>query len=159
MNEIAKPGHPPHTTQVGFTPAFVEHLNRSFNEPQRRAIQWTAATTVADYWAEDAENGGGGKKGKGRGRKKKEERGEGLLTGVPWPFTIVQGPPGTGKTHTVWGILNTLHLAAYQRYYRNLLKTRVFAPLRPSRPRPIEPKLCFALRCVVCSPGRARRSA
>jgi len=41
--------------------------------------------------------------------------------GAAWPFTLVQGPPGTGKTTTVWGILNVLHLTAYQRYYGALV--------------------------------------
>ncbi|CAA0823851.1 P-loop containing nucleoside triphosphate hydrolases superfamily protein [Striga hermonthica] len=40
----------------------------------------------------------------------------------PWPFTLVQGPPGTGKTHTVWGMLNVIHLVQYQHYYTALLK-------------------------------------
>ncbi|CAA6671833.1 unnamed protein product [Spirodela intermedia] len=30
--------------------------------------------------------------------------------------------PGTGKTHTVWGMLNVIHLVQYQRYYTALLK-------------------------------------
>ena len=38
----------------------------------------------------------------------------------PFPFTMVQGPPGTGKTHTVWGILNTLHCLLFQRYYKSI---------------------------------------
>lgn len=40
----------------------------------------------------------------------------------PFPFTLVQGPPGTGKTHTVWGILNILHLVLFLRYYQHLHK-------------------------------------
>ena len=33
-----------------------------------------------------------------------------------------QGPPGTGKTHTVWGMLNALHLVQYQEYFRARLR-------------------------------------
>jgi senataxin len=33
----------------------------------------------------------------------------------PWPFTLVQGPPGTGKSHTLWGMLNALHVLARAR--------------------------------------------
>eukprot|EP00898_Chlorokybus_atmophyticus_P006981 jgi/Chlat1/7284/Chrsp58S06911 len=36
-------------------------------------------------------------------------------------LVLVQGPPGTGKTHTVWGLLNVIHLTFYQRYYASLL--------------------------------------
>ncbi|XP_047954096.1 helicase sen1-like [Salvia hispanica] len=81
-----------------FTPSFVEHLRRTFNGPQLAAIQWAAMHTAA---------------GTSSGVAKKQE---------PWPFTLVQGPPGTGKTHTVWGMLNVIHLVQYQRYYAALLK-------------------------------------
>lgn len=39
------------------------------------------------------------------------------------PFTLIQGPPGTGKTATVIGILNTLHVQAYNRFYDMTLDT------------------------------------
>ncbi|CAA6658041.1 unnamed protein product [Spirodela intermedia] len=81
-----------------FTPNFVEHLHRTFNGPQLAAIQWAAMHTAA---------------GSGGSATKKQE---------PWPFTLVQGPPGTGKTHTVWGMLNVIHLVQYQHYYTALLK-------------------------------------
>lgn len=81
-----------------FTPNFVEYLRRTFNEPQLAAIQWAAMHTAA---------------GTSNGITKKQD---------PWPFTLVQGPPGTGKTHTVWGMLNVIHLVQYQHYYTSLLK-------------------------------------
>ncbi|KAK4859349.1 hypothetical protein QYF36_004082 [Acer negundo] len=79
-----------------FTPNFIEHLHRTFNGPQLGAIQWAAIHTAA---------------GTSSG-----------MTKSPWPFTLVQGPPGTGKTHTVWGMLNVIHLVQYQHYYTALLK-------------------------------------
>ncbi|CAA7408965.1 unnamed protein product [Spirodela intermedia] len=81
-----------------FTPSFVEHLRRTFNAPQLAAIQWAAMHTAA---------------GSGGATTRRQD---------PWPFTLVQGPPGTGKTHTVWGMLNVIHLVQYQRYYTALLK-------------------------------------
>nr|TKR65896.1 putative ATP-dependent helicase C29A10.10c-like [Populus alba] len=81
-----------------FTQNFVDHLRRTFNGPQLAAIQWAATHTAA---------------GTSSGVTKRQE---------PWPFTLVQGPPGTGKTHTVWGMLNVIHLVQYQHYYTSLLK-------------------------------------
>ncbi|XP_040384120.1 uncharacterized ATP-dependent helicase C29A10.10c-like [Oryza brachyantha] len=81
-----------------FTPNFADHLHRTFNGPQLSAIHWAAMHTAA---------------GTSNGAVKKQE---------PWPFTLVQGPPGTGKTHTVWGMLNVIHLVQYQHYYAALLK-------------------------------------
>ncbi|KAL5225398.1 hypothetical protein ABZP36_012037 [Zizania latifolia] len=81
-----------------FTSNFVDHLHRTFNGPQLSAIHWAAMHTAA---------------GTSNGVVKKQE---------PWPFTLVQGPPGTGKTHTVWGMLNVIHLVQYQHYYAALLK-------------------------------------
>ncbi|XP_028801319.1 helicase sen1 [Neltuma alba] len=81
-----------------FTQGFVEYLHRTFNEPQLAAIQWAATHTAA---------------GTSNGTTKRQD---------PWPFTLVQGPPGTGKTHTVWGMLNVIHLVQYQHYYTSLLK-------------------------------------
>ncbi|CAI8607919.1 unnamed protein product [Vicia faba] len=81
-----------------FTPNFVEYLRRTFNEPQLAAIQWAAMHTAA---------------GTSSVATKRQD---------PWPFTLVQGPPGTGKTHTVWGMLNVIHLVQYQHYYTSLLK-------------------------------------
>lgn len=38
-------------------------------------------------------------------------------------FTLIQGPPGTGKTSTIIGILNSLHIREYNRYYTYLIAT------------------------------------
>lgn len=81
-----------------FTQNFTDHLHRTFNGPQLAAIQWAATHTAA---------------GTSSGMTKRQD---------PWPFTLVQGPPGTGKTHTVWGMLNVIHLVQYQHYYTSLLK-------------------------------------
>ncbi|KAL5703926.1 hypothetical protein ACHQM5_022418 [Ranunculus cassubicifolius] len=136
-----------------FTTNFVEHLHRSFNAPQLSAIQWAAMHTAS---------------GTSTGVSKRQD---------PWPFTLVQGPPGTGKTHTVWGMLNVIHLVQYQHYYTALLKK--LAP--ESYKQPIEsvsesvgtgsidevlqsmdqnllrtlPKLCPKPRMLVCAPSNA----
>ncbi|CAK9218121.1 unnamed protein product [Sphagnum troendelagicum] len=86
-----------------FTGAFIQHLQRSFNTPQLAAIQWAAAHTAA-------------------GSSELSNTPASAAGGSPWPFTLVQGPPGTGKTHTVWGMLNVIHLVQYQRYYAALLQ-------------------------------------
>lgn len=39
-----------------------------------------------------------------------------------WPFTLIQGPPGTGKTHTIWGMLNAMHVVHFQRFYEGHFK-------------------------------------
>ncbi|KAF4319973.1 hypothetical protein BBO99_00006054 [Phytophthora kernoviae] len=36
-------------------------------------------------------------------------------------FTLIKGPPGTGKTTTLKGLLNSLHLREYNRYYNAVL--------------------------------------
>ncbi|CAA7048807.1 unnamed protein product [Microthlaspi erraticum] len=135
-----------------FTPSFVGHLHRSFNEPQLAAIHWAAMHTAA---------------GTSSGAKRQD----------PWPFTLVQGPPGTGKTHTVWGMLNVIHLVQYQQYYTSLLKK-----LAPESYKQVNesgsdnivsgsidevlqnmdqnlfrtlPKLCAKPRMLVCAPSNA----
>ncbi|XP_042015421.1 helicase sen1-like [Salvia splendens] len=136
-----------------FTPNFVEHLRRTFNGPQLGAIQWAATHTAA---------------GTSNGVTKKSE---------PWPFTLVQGPPGTGKTHTVWGMLNVIHLVQYQHYYTALLKKlapesykqvnetnsdsvasgsidEVLQSMDQNLFRTL-PKLCPKPRMLVCAPSNA----
>ncbi|XP_059644917.1 uncharacterized protein LOC132286579 [Cornus florida] len=136
-----------------FTPSFADHLHNSFNGPQLAAIQWAAMHTAA---------------GTSSGTTKRQD---------PWPFTLVQGPPGTGKTHTVWGMLNVIHLVQYQHYYTALLKK-----LAPESYKQINestsdnvatgsidevlqsmdqnlfrtlPKLCPKPRMLVCAPSNA----
>ncbi|CAE6168499.1 unnamed protein product [Arabidopsis arenosa] len=135
-----------------FTPSFAGHLHRSFNAPQLAAIHWAAMHTAA---------------GTSSGVKRQD----------PWPFTLVQGPPGTGKTHTVWGMLNVIHLVQYQQYYTSLLKK-----LAPESYKQVNesssdnivsgsidevlqnmdqnlfrtlPKLCAKPRMLVCAPSNA----
>ncbi|CAN7082005.1 unnamed protein product [Brassica oleracea var. botrytis] len=135
-----------------FTPSFAGHLHRSFNAPQLAAIHWAAMHTAA---------------GTSSGAKRQD----------PWPFTLVQGPPGTGKTHTVWGMLNVIHLVQYQQYYTSLLKK-----LAPESYKQVNegssdnivsgsidevlqnmdqnlfrtlPKLCAKPRMLVCAPSNA----
>ncbi|XVE95339.1 hypothetical protein REPUB_Repub02eG0088500 [Reevesia pubescens] len=136
-----------------FTPNFVDHLHRTFNGPQLAAIQWAAMHTAA---------------GTSSGVTKRQE---------PWPFTLVQGPPGTGKTHTVWGMLNVIHLVQYQHYYTALLKKLApesYKQASESGPDNVAmgsidevlqnmdqnlfrtlPKLCPKPRMLVCAPSNA----
>ena len=37
-------------------------------------------------------------------------------------FTLIKGPPGTGKTTTLNGLLNSIHLREYQRFYKSVLR-------------------------------------
>lgn len=139
-----------------FTQPFVQHLHRNFNNPQLTAIKWAAMHTAAGA---ASSNGVG----------KRQEL---------WPFTLVQGPPGTGKTHTVWGMLNVIHLVQYQRYYAALLKKLAPESLKADEPvsensschggglddvlqkmdqnlaRSL-PKLCPKPRMLVCAPSNA----
>ncbi|KAK5832613.1 hypothetical protein PVK06_016415 [Gossypium arboreum] len=136
-----------------FTPNFVDYLHRTFNGPQLAAIQWAATHTAT---------------GTNSGVAKKQE---------PWPFTLVQGPPGTGKTHTVWGMLNVIHLVQYQHYYTSLLKKLApesYKQANESNPDNVAmgsidevlqnmdqnlfrslPKLCPKPRMLVCAPSNA----
>lgn len=135
-----------------FTQSFVDHLHRAFNGPQLSAIQWAAMHTAA------------GTSGVAKKR-------------TPWPFTLVQGPPGTGKTHTVWGMLNVIHLVQYQHYYAAFLKKLAPESYRPLNENNYEstgtgsidemlqtmdqsiyrtlPKLCPKPRMLVCAPSNA----
>ncbi|CAN6478121.1 unnamed protein product [Victoria cruziana] len=137
-----------------FTPNFVDYLHRTFNGPQLAAIQWAAMHTAAG-----TSNGG---------MSKKQD---------PWPFTLVQGPPGTGKTHTVWGMLNVIHLVQYQHYYTALLKKLAPESYKQANESSSEsvssgsidevlrnmdqnlfrtlPKLCPKPRMLVCAPSNA----
>ncbi|XP_057536005.1 uncharacterized ATP-dependent helicase C29A10.10c-like [Amaranthus tricolor] len=136
-----------------FTPKFFDHLHRTFNNPQLSAIQWAAMHTAA---------------GTSNGATKRQD---------PWPFTLVQGPPGTGKTHTVWGMLNVIHLVQYQHYYTALLKKLAPESYKQNNDRNADstssgsidevlrsmdenlfrtlPKLCPKPRMLVCAPSNA----
>ncbi|XVF36750.1 hypothetical protein REPUB_Repub19eG0085300 [Reevesia pubescens] len=136
-----------------FTPNFVDYLHRTFNGPQLAAIQWAATHTAA---------------GTSSGVTKRQE---------PWPFTLVQGPPGTGKTHTVWGMLNVIHLVQYQHYYTALLKKLAPESYKQANENNADnvamgsidevlqnmdqnlfrtlPKLCPKPRMLVCAPSNA----
>lgn len=135
-----------------FTPSFTGHLHRSFNAPQLAAIHWAAMHTAA---------------GTSSGAKRQD----------PWPFTLVQGPPGTGKTHTVWGMLNVIHLVQYQQYYTSLLKKLAPESYKQANESSSDnivsgsidevlqnmdqnlfrtlPKLCAKPRMLVCAPSNA----
>ncbi|XP_019174582.1 PREDICTED: uncharacterized protein LOC109170090 isoform X2 [Ipomoea nil] len=135
-----------------FTPNFVEYLHRTFNTPQLAAIQWAATHTAAGT----------------NGIAKRQD---------PWPFTLVQGPPGTGKTHTVWGMLNVIHLVQYQHYYTALLKKLAPESYKQNNESNLDnvasgsidevllsmdqnlfrtlPKLCPKPRMLVCAPSNA----
>ncbi|XP_077249953.1 uncharacterized protein LOC143889575 isoform X2 [Tasmannia lanceolata] len=138
-----------------FTSNFVDYLHRTFNGPQLAAIQWAAMHTAAGT--------------SGVGMTKRQD---------PWPFTLVQGPPGTGKTHTVWGMLNVIHLVQYQHYYTALLKKLAPESYKQTNESISEssvitgsidevlqsmdqnlfrtlPKLCPKPRMLVCAPSNA----
>ncbi|XXG87505.1 hypothetical protein AAC387_Pa11g2173 [Persea americana] len=137
-----------------FTQKFVDYLHRTFNGPQLSAIQWAAMHTAAGT--------------NGSAVAKRQD---------PWPFTLVQGPPGTGKTHTVWGMLNVIHLVQYQHYYNALLKKLApesYKQNHDSNPDSAStgsidevlqsmdqnlfrtlPKLCPKPRMLVCAPSNA----
>ncbi|KAJ7540105.1 hypothetical protein O6H91_10G001500 [Diphasiastrum complanatum] len=141
-----------------FTAPFIQRLHDNFNGPQLSAIQWAAMHTAA----------GSSNTGKEIGKRQE-----------PWPFTLVQGPPGTGKTHTVWGMLNVIHLVQYQHYYAGLLKKLAPGSLSPtvdnssslyndergwiddllqkmdSNLARMLPKLCPKPRMLVCAPSNA----
>jgi len=65
---------------------------------------------------------------------------------VDFPFTLVQGPPGTGKTHTIWGLLNYLHLISFQRYYDSTMRVVYNASTRCRMHRP---------HILVCAPSNS----
>ncbi|XP_077224944.1 putative helicase MAGATAMA 3 [Tasmannia lanceolata] len=162
QNAILKPspehfpkyGEQPPAMPVCFTSNFVDHLHRTFNGPQLAAIQWAAMHTAAGT--------------NGVGMTKRQD---------PWPFTLVQGPPGTGKTHTVWGMLNVIHLVQYQHYYTALLKKLAPESYKQTNESISEsvitgsidevlqsmdqnlfrtlPKLCPKPRMLVCAPSNA----
>ncbi|MCL7048360.1 hypothetical protein MKW94_000768 [Papaver nudicaule] len=151
--QFPKYEQPPPAMPECFTQNFVDHLHRSFNGPQLGAIQWAAMHTAA---------------GTSSGSAKRQD---------PWPFTLVQGPPGTGKTHTVWGMLNVIHLVQYQHYYTALLKKLAPESYKQNTEISSEnvsagsidevlqsmdqnlfrtlPKLCPKPRMLVCAPSNA----
>ncbi|KAI3949324.1 hypothetical protein MKW98_023261 [Papaver atlanticum] len=151
--QFPKYEQPPPAMPECFTQNFVDHLHRSFNGPQLGAIQWAAMHTAA---------------GTSSGSAKRQD---------PWPFTLVQGPPGTGKTHTVWGMLNVIHLVQYQHYYTALLKKLAPESYKQNTESSSEnvsigsidevlqsmdqnlfrtlPKLCPKPRMLVCAPSNA----
>lgn len=65
-------------------------------------------------------------------------------------ITLIQGPPGTGKSTTIIGLLNTMHIAAYN-YYNAVLMGRAGAPSTlPARTLTIDepPAVCVVPRVV-----------
>ena len=100
--------------------AFRRHLASSFNDPQYEAILKAAAHTAEVTQIKSVSS------------YVKNARGR---------ITLVQGPPGTGKTHTIWGMLNVLHMVHFQRYFHSLLPSK--RPVRGAwsvRPQSGEPK-------------------
>jgi senataxin len=125
---------PPLADEIASHPEFVAFLAKNFNDPQLAAIKWSAAHTLRSYEYDGGGGGGSGELAAAAAAAAGEAVAPGIAThgneteagaltaasGEPFPFTLVQGPPGTGKTHTVWGILNILHLVLYQRYFQHL---------------------------------------
>jgi len=87
--------------------AFRRHLSSAFNDPQYDAILKAAAHTAQVTCIKSVSS------------YVKHARGR---------ITLVQGPPGTGKTHTIWGMLNVLHMVHFQRYFHSLLPSQRSPP-------------------------------
>ena len=117
---------PPLAEEVAAHPEFVQFLDANFNEPQLAAIRWSAAHTLRSF-ERDRANAANVANAANAGAD-----GESSSAAAPFPFTLVQGPPGTGKTHTVWGILNILHLVLYQRHYQHLHRAIALGTARAS---------------------------
>ena len=84
---------------------FVKFLKKQYDRKQLEAIEMTACQLSVTSSAASAAS----------------SLSSSLSTKLP--FVLIQGPPGTGKTHTVCGILNVWHLAAYQQYYNSLIRS------------------------------------
>lgn len=91
---------PPPPLPPALSDAFAAHLARGFNGEQRAAIHWVAVAGNDAMFA--GRNGSAGFYA--------QLRGDDPPPPPRWPFTLVQGPPGTGKSHTLWGMLNALHV-------------------------------------------------
>eukprot|EP00271_Cylindrocystis_brebissonii_P021924 TRINITY_DN8169_c0_g1_i4.p1 TRINITY_DN8169_c0_g1~~TRINITY_DN8169_c0_g1_i4.p1 ORF type:complete len:1053 (-),score=232.79 TRINITY_DN8169_c0_g1_i4:155-3313(-) len=104
-----------------FTIPFMQHMEKTFNGPQLAAIKWAAAHTAAGFEQASQDAADREENRRGSSRKGKIKEPEKSSSSPSWPFTLVQGPPGTGKTHTVWGMLNCIHLVQYQHYLQSLL--------------------------------------
>ena len=117
---------PPLAEEVAAHPELVRFLDANFNEPQLAAIRWSAAHTLRSYERDRAAAANGANAANAGAD------GESSSSAAPFPFTLVQGPPGTGKTHTVWGILNILHLVLYQRHYQHLHRAIALGTARAS---------------------------
>jgi senataxin len=76
---------------------FIEHLKSQYDYKQLQAIEMTACQLTA--------------------------RSKQSAFSTKLPFVLIQGPPGTGKTHTVCGVLNVWHLAAFQQYYSAMIRS------------------------------------
>ena len=116
---------PPLAEEVAAHPAFVRFLDANFNEPQLAAIRWSAAHTLRSYERDRAAAAN-------EATADEASAPSSAPSSAPFPFTLVQGPPGTGKTHTVWGILNILHLVLYQRHYQHLHRAIALGTARAS---------------------------
>ena len=73
------------------------------------------------------------------------------------------GPPGTGKTTTLKGLLNSLHLREYNRYYNAVLDVaqlpddetaKAWARVGNEKPHILVCGSCVKKRCVTHKPTR-----
>ena len=112
---------PPLAEEVAAHPAFVRFLAANFPEPQLAAMRGSAAPPLRSYARDRAAAANAATADEAS-----------APSSAPFPFTLVQGPPGTGKTHTVWGILNILHLVLYQRHYQHLHRAIALGTARAS---------------------------
>ncbi len=70
-------------------------------------------------------------------------------------FTLIKGPPGTGKTTTLVGVLNSLHIRQYNKYYDSVRKIASAPTIGHNRQSALEAARKAKPRLLVCAPSNA----
>jgi len=94
-------------------PSTFERMRASFTAAQFRAIVAAAVPGAAEGRIADTSGGGSA------ALAGQVDSGASVS-----PVTLIQGPPGTGKTTTLAGMLNAVHINAYNAYHELLLRGR-----------------------------------